>query len=119
LKRDGRLVLSVGMISAASPGRMPVPVFLQGYCPVINAYREGVQLAEVACPLVNRIPLLGKPVHVGRFYFCGPVATKVSIAKIIRINDDHIRALLGGEANAKTEESAKGLKTFHAGSFVL
>ena len=47
MKRDGRLVLSVGMISAASPGRMPVPVFLQGYCPVIKAYLEGVQLAEV------------------------------------------------------------------------
>lgn len=60
-----------------------------------------------------------KPVHVGCFDFGGPITTKVSIAKVICINDDHIRALLGREGNAKTEESKEGLKTFHAGNFVL
>ena len=53
--------------------------------------------------------LPGKPVHVGCFDFGGPITTKVSIAKIIRINDDHIRALLGREGNAKTEESEESL----------
>ena len=60
-----------------------------------------------------------KPVHVGRFYLCSPITTKVSIAQVICINDDHIWALLSREANAKTEEGAEGLKTFHAGGFVL
>lgn len=60
-----------------------------------------------------------KPVHIGRFYLCSPIATQVSIAKIIRINDDHIWTLLCGKSKAKKEESAEGLKTFHVGSFVL
>jgi hypothetical protein len=60
-----------------------------------------------------------KPVHVGRFYLCSPITTKVSIAQVICINDDYIRALLCGKGNAKKDESADGLKTFHAGSFVL
>jgi hypothetical protein len=60
------------MISAASPGKIPVPVFLQGYCPVINAYREGVQLAEVACPLVNLIPLFASLSMLGVLIFVAP-----------------------------------------------
>lgn len=64
-------------------------------------------------------PPSGQPVHVGRFDFCGPITTQVSIAKIIRINDDYIWTLLCGQADTETEEDTKHLNFFHIIGFVF
>ena len=44
------------MISAALPGSTPVPRWRQAYLPVSSENRDGVQVADVAYPLVNRTP---------------------------------------------------------------
>jgi hypothetical protein len=52
----GMVGISVGIKSGASPGRIFASAFLQGYMPVKSAYRLGVDVADVAYPLLNLIP---------------------------------------------------------------
>ncbi len=44
------------MMSAALPGSTPVPCWRHAYLPVSRENRDGVQVADVAYPLVNRTP---------------------------------------------------------------
>ena len=45
LRRVGNVARPGSMISAASPGRIPVPFLRKAYSPVSIEYREGVQVA--------------------------------------------------------------------------
>ena len=52
----GRVIMEVSMSIGAVPGRIFASRFRHGYTPVSSAYLLGVQVAEVAYPLVKRIP---------------------------------------------------------------
>ena len=44
------------MMSDALPGSTPVPCWRHAYLPVSREKRDGVHVADVAYPLVNRTP---------------------------------------------------------------
>ena len=66
--------MSVGIISAASPGAMPVPDFLHAYLPVSNEKRDGVHVDEVAYAFVKRSPSLAIRSMLGVLIFAAPFA---------------------------------------------
>jgi hypothetical protein len=61
------------MIDPAFPAAIPVPLFRQGYSPVNNAYREGVQVDDVAYALVNLRPCLAIRSIFVVFIFVAPL----------------------------------------------
>jgi hypothetical protein len=68
----GSVGLAGSTISAASPGRTPVPFLRQAYCPVSSAYRLGVQVAAAAWASVNRSPCAASRSMFGVATFVAP-----------------------------------------------
>ena len=102
--RSASVVRPGSMISLASPGRTPVPCFRQGYSPVSRAYRDGVQVAEVAWASVKFSPCLASRSMFGVSPALAPLQPTSPKPEVVGVDQHDVRrgrgdvTAKGGEA---------------------